>query len=156
VRRVEQIVQRHGELDHAEPGAEMAAGDGNRVDHLLPQLVGDLAQSALIQTAQIGGNLDLVQQRRLALRCHRNLSAYERRSTTNCAMSQSSSARAPNCDKRPAAWSANSPARLRAPSTPSSDTKVALPAARSRPTGLPVTASLLSISRRSSAIWNAR
>ena len=47
VRRVEDIVQRHGQLDDAEPGAEMAAGDRDRIDQLGAQLVGDLAQIRL-------------------------------------------------------------------------------------------------------------
>ncbi len=45
-RRVEHVVQRHRQLDHAEPGAEMAAGDRDRVDRLGAQLVGELAQVA--------------------------------------------------------------------------------------------------------------
>ena len=47
MRRVEDVVQRHGQLDHAEPRAEMAAGDRDRVDQLGAQLVGDLPQIRL-------------------------------------------------------------------------------------------------------------
>ena len=43
-RRVEDLMQRDGQLDHAEPGAEMAAGHRHRVDRLLAQLVRELAQ----------------------------------------------------------------------------------------------------------------
>ena len=43
-RGIEHVVQRDRQLDHAEAGAEVAAGDGDRVDRLLPQLVGDLPQ----------------------------------------------------------------------------------------------------------------
>ncbi len=43
VRRVEHVVQGHGQLDHAQPGAEMAAGDRHGVDGLLAQFVGQLA-----------------------------------------------------------------------------------------------------------------
>ncbi len=39
-RGVEDVVQRDGQLDHAEAGAEMAAGLGDRVDGLMAQLVG--------------------------------------------------------------------------------------------------------------------
>jgi hypothetical protein len=39
-------MQRDGELDDAEPGAEMAAGDRDRVDGLVAQFVGDLPQLA--------------------------------------------------------------------------------------------------------------
>ena len=43
-RRVEDVVQRDGELDDAKPGAEMAAGPGDGVDRLLAQLVGELPE----------------------------------------------------------------------------------------------------------------
>ena len=41
-RRVEDIVERDRQLDHAEPGAEMAAGDRDGRDRLPAELVGDL------------------------------------------------------------------------------------------------------------------
>jgi hypothetical protein len=47
-RRVEYIMQRHRQLDDAEAGAEMAAGDRDDVDGLLPQFVGDLTELAFI------------------------------------------------------------------------------------------------------------
>ena len=62
VRRVEHIVQRDRQLDHAEPGAEMAAGDRDRVDGLLAQLVGDLPQLIRLKAPQIRRRLDLVEQ----------------------------------------------------------------------------------------------
>src|ERR1700691_6184693 len=43
-RGVEHIVQRHRQLDHAKAGAEMAGGDGARIDRLLAQFVGELPQ----------------------------------------------------------------------------------------------------------------
>ena len=43
-RRVEHAVQRDGQLDHAEAGAQMAAGHRDGVDRLLAQLVGELAK----------------------------------------------------------------------------------------------------------------
>ena len=64
VRRVEQIMQRNGELDHAEAGAEMTAGDRHGVDRLLTQFVGDLAKLALVETAKVVGRNDLIEQRR--------------------------------------------------------------------------------------------
>ncbi len=64
MRRVEDIVQRHGQLDDAEAGAEMTAGDRNRIDQLGAQLVGELPQIFLRQFAQVGWNIDLVEQRR--------------------------------------------------------------------------------------------
>src|SRR2546423_6100599 len=51
--RIEQVVQRDGQLDHAEASAEMAAGDRYRVDRLLTQFVGDMPQLALVQAAQV-------------------------------------------------------------------------------------------------------
>jgi hypothetical protein len=42
VRRIEDIMQRDGEFDHAEAGTEMAAGRGDCIDGLRAQLVGDL------------------------------------------------------------------------------------------------------------------
>ena len=44
--RVEQVMDRDRELDHAEPGAEMPAGGGNGIDHFRPQLVGHRPQFA--------------------------------------------------------------------------------------------------------------
>ena len=58
VRRVELVVQGHGQLDHAQARAEMAAGAGDRLDQVLAQLVGDLRELAVGQPAQIGGHLD--------------------------------------------------------------------------------------------------
>jgi hypothetical protein len=43
-RRVEEIVERDRQLDDAEPRPEMAAGDGDRVDRLGPELVGELLE----------------------------------------------------------------------------------------------------------------
>ena len=43
-RRVEDVVERDGQLDDAEAGAEMAAGDGDGVDGFRPQLLGDLRE----------------------------------------------------------------------------------------------------------------
>ena len=48
-------MQRNGELDHAEAGAEMAASHGDGVDGLLPQLVGNLPQLAGVKAAQVRG-----------------------------------------------------------------------------------------------------
>ncbi len=41
-RRIEDMMQRDGQLDHAKPRAEMAAGDRNRGDQLLAELLGQL------------------------------------------------------------------------------------------------------------------
>ena len=50
-RRVEDVVQRHRQLDHAQPGAEMTAGDRHRRNRLLTQLVGQLLEVGLWQFA---------------------------------------------------------------------------------------------------------
>src|SRR5262249_32153587 len=57
-RRVEQIVERDGELDDAEPCPKMSASHGNCADRLGPQLVGHLSEPFLVQAAQIGGGGD--------------------------------------------------------------------------------------------------
>jgi hypothetical protein len=66
VRRVEHVVDRDRQLDHAEAGAEMATGHRNRVDRLQPQLVRHLAQLAWVKLTQMGGGLDSIEERRLA------------------------------------------------------------------------------------------
>ena len=65
-RRVEHVVQRHGELDHAQPGAEMTAGDRHRRDRLLAQLVGELAQLVGLQPTDVGRDVDGIEKRRWA------------------------------------------------------------------------------------------
>ena len=62
LRRVEHVMEGDGELDHPETGAEMAAGDRHRIDGLLAQLVGELAQLPALQAAQIRRRLDQVEQ----------------------------------------------------------------------------------------------
>ena len=47
VGRVEHVVERDRQLDHAEAGAEMAAGDGNDADRFLAQLVARAAAAAV-------------------------------------------------------------------------------------------------------------
>ena len=51
-RRVEQVVQRDGQLDDAEPRPEVAAGDRDGVDRLLAQLVRDLTKLALVELGE--------------------------------------------------------------------------------------------------------
>src|SRR5208282_3988753 len=62
-RRIENVVQRYSQLDHAEPGAQVAAGDRNGVDRLPPQLVRKLAQLAFFEAPEIAWNFDKVEQR---------------------------------------------------------------------------------------------
>ncbi len=62
---VEHVVQRHRQLDHAEPRAEMAAGDRHRVDHLGAHRVRHLLQLALRQEPQPVGRLKTLEDRRV-------------------------------------------------------------------------------------------
>jgi hypothetical protein len=48
----------------------MTARLGDRVDHLVPQLAGELGQFAVVHLAKVGWKLDLVEQRRRGERCH--------------------------------------------------------------------------------------
>ena len=67
MRGIEDGVQRHGQLDDAEPGAQMAAGDRDGIDHFGAQLVGQLAQVFARHGAQIGRGLDGIEQGRKRL-----------------------------------------------------------------------------------------
>ena len=53
LRRVEHLVERDGELHHAEAGAKMAAGHRDCIDGLLAELCRDLRQVVVIEGAQI-------------------------------------------------------------------------------------------------------
>src|SRR5690606_41056727 len=64
VRRVEDIVQRNRQFDHAEAGAEMAAGLGNGIDKFGPNLRRQLRQFVLGKLAQVCRDNDLVEERR--------------------------------------------------------------------------------------------
>ena len=64
VRGVEDVVQGHGELDHAQPGAEMPARHRHGVDGLLAQLGRQLHQAGAAEAAQVAGLVDLVEKRR--------------------------------------------------------------------------------------------
>ena len=69
VRRVEDVVERHRQFDHAEPGAEMAAGDRDRRDRLLAELVGDLRAAAIRSSCRRSAGRRIgVEERRRRLR----------------------------------------------------------------------------------------
>ena len=57
------MVQGDGQFDHAETGAEMAAGDGDGVDGLGPQFVSQLLQLRDVEAPGVGGEMDLVEER---------------------------------------------------------------------------------------------
>jgi hypothetical protein len=67
-------MDRRREFDHAKAGTKVTAGDGNRVDGFLPQLVGDLAELAWVKLTQVCRRLDTIEERRLAGSCHDNAS----------------------------------------------------------------------------------
>ncbi len=74
--RVEDVMQRHGEFDHAEAGAEMAAGDGDSVDRLLAQFVGDLPKLAGFKPPEIVWGFDVVEQWGLGRNRHATLLSF--------------------------------------------------------------------------------
>ncbi|KAK0359113.1 hypothetical protein LTR94_032591, partial [Friedmanniomyces endolithicus] len=55
-------MDRDGQLDHAQPGAEVAAGHADGGDRFLPQFIGQLAQLFGAQRAEIGRRSDGVEQ----------------------------------------------------------------------------------------------
>ncbi|GHE47751.1 hypothetical protein GCM10019059_03120 [Camelimonas fluminis] len=65
VRRVEDIMEGDGQLDHAKPGAKMAAGDRDRINGFGAQFVGDLRQIAFGERPQVGGDAHLIEERGL-------------------------------------------------------------------------------------------
>jgi len=56
-------VQRDRQFDHAEPGAEVAAGHGNGADRLGAQFIDELLQFAFRQFAQIRRRADGIEKR---------------------------------------------------------------------------------------------
>src|SRR4051794_19285353 len=59
---IKDIMQRDRELDHAEAGAEMSAGDGDGVNRLLAQFGGKLRQLRGIKLAQVVRRPHLVEE----------------------------------------------------------------------------------------------
>ena len=69
-RRVEDVMDRGGELDHAEARAEVTAGHRDGIDGLLTQLVGDLANLLDLELAQVVRRPDGVEKRRFTVCVH--------------------------------------------------------------------------------------
>ena len=63
VRRVEYIMKRNGQLDHAKACAKVAAGLRHGIDHLGTQFVRNSAQLLCRQRAQVCGNIDEIERR---------------------------------------------------------------------------------------------
>ena len=57
-------MDRGGQFDDAEAGAEMSAGDGNRIDGFLTQFIGHLPDLFHLEPAQIVRGADRVEKRR--------------------------------------------------------------------------------------------
>ena len=70
VGRIEHIMDRRGQLHHAQARSQMAAGDADRRDGFGAQFVRQLAQLLGLQLAQVGRPGDLVEQRRLRAIIH--------------------------------------------------------------------------------------
>ena len=62
-RRVINVVQRDGQLDHTEAGTEVSTGDRSGIDGLGAQFVGQLAQLVARQRTQLLNGVDAVEQR---------------------------------------------------------------------------------------------
>ncbi len=60
---VEHMVQRNGQLDHAEPGTKVAAGDRDRRDHLGTKLFRQLRKLVLIERADVRGRIYGIEER---------------------------------------------------------------------------------------------
>ena len=64
LRRVEDVMERHRQLDDAEAGAEVAAGHRDGVDGFLTKLVCDLPHLLDLELAKIVGRANGVEKRR--------------------------------------------------------------------------------------------
>ncbi len=69
-------MQRHGKLDHAEAGAEMAAGDGDGVDRLSAQFVRDLPKLAGLEAPEIVWGFNVLEQWGLRQNRHATLLSF--------------------------------------------------------------------------------
>jgi len=125
--RVEDMVQRDGQLDRAEVGRQVAAGARDALQHELAQFVSQLLEFGAGQPAHVGRRLDAGEQRLGVHRGFRGAAGrgryQESRSTTRSARvaSQRASANAPRSSAA-WAWACKDWARSRAPSSPSSET----------------------------------
>ena len=144
VRRVEHVVQGHGQLDHAQPGAEMPAGHRDRVDRLLRAArppAGAAARAARRRRSR--GSWIWSSSGRRRSSDDRNSPAAAVHDLRLITKSNSSRQDRGAGRRRCQGWRDAPRAQLgqhapRAPPRPSRPTNVALPAASSRPTSLPV------------------
>ena len=61
-RRVEDVVQRDGQFDDAQAGAQVTPCDSNGIDRLRAQFVGHLSKLAFAQLPQVSGGVDGIEQ----------------------------------------------------------------------------------------------
>ncbi len=73
VGRIKQVMDRHGQLDHAKPRPQMPAGDRHGINHLGTQFICDLLHLCRLQAAQISRGVNRVQKRGLGGRAHTDL-----------------------------------------------------------------------------------
>src|SRR5215471_17588599 len=59
---IEDVVQCNRQFDDAEAGTQMPTGLGYRVDEILPQLIGNFAQSVRFEPAQVFRSADLIEK----------------------------------------------------------------------------------------------
>ncbi len=70
--RIKKIVERNRKLDDAETRPQMATRHGNRVDHLRPNLIGELAKLIGVQFAKVFRAFDGVEERGAVADSHFN------------------------------------------------------------------------------------
>ena len=106
-RRLEHMVQGNGQLNHAEASAQMAAGGGHGVNHLGPNLIGQLTKLAKRHAPRVRRHGHSVEKRRvgnhdafgLRVRSLQKIESHtdgqERRSSTKSTLSFRNLARLP-------------------------------------------------------------
>ena len=56
--RIELVEQRDAQLDHAEAGPDVAAGDGAALDQPVADLLGELGELLAAEALEVGGGVD--------------------------------------------------------------------------------------------------
>ena len=59
---VEHIMQRNGQFDHTEACTKVPPVDGYDIDDILTQFIANLLKLVFTEGAEIGGNLDFIEQ----------------------------------------------------------------------------------------------
>src|SRR6185295_5277889 len=166
VGRVEYVVERHGELDRAEPRREVAAARGDAAYQVFAQLGAHRGQTVLRQGAQVAWQIHRTQQWKVVEARGHCDAKFTRaawaptpqlaRATRKWANSRRFAKREPQGASAPMARSRRASAAARAASRPSTEGYVGLTRSASAPVRLPRVWTFPSTSRMSSWIWNAR